>query len=623
MSEPMRQHPLDPRAPGSPAPTTAQRGPRPLDDDPLEELARILGETGGYPARPETTVEIGRRATPQRAMPQQLSALEAQLFEELRSSVAPEDRVRGEFAREVPAHIPQRPVNDHEIASLRIDAGAEAPRMMPRAQAAMVPPPVDAGRQETPYADYYAYDDGVAAGSYDPAFAVSPPIAPQGAIDAHGAVHHGDVHLRPTFEEFGAADIAMAAQETSPYAAAEPVIRPHSLAEERAASRLPKQKSNSVLTTVLATVGALVVGGGAYAGWKFYGGEIGASGPVAIHADAKPLKVRGKETDKADAQPTLQPDNPSGATKIYSAQEDPVEQVRGVSPEGKEVRVINPGAPRSNPDQPHTVKTVIVRPDGSIVTDGGAPVRSATPPRAAEPVQPVSPVAPPVAMSNPASPPTSIGDIAAQGGTVPVRTASTPATPPGPVVKTIPVVAVPATPPAAPKAAAPAVVPPAAAPAPVAKAPVSPTAVPPALAPSATAKANVPPPAAPVAPKPAPATASGSTPMTLGPNTPRMASAPAPTPAAPPPAAVASSASGDWMVQISASKSDAEARRSASDAQKRFSALSGRSIDVQTANLGDKGTFYRTRFAAGSKEQAAALCQQITAQGGQCMVVKR
>ena len=33
----------------------------------------------------------------------------------------PEDRVRGEFQREVPQAIPQRPVNDHEIASLRID----------------------------------------------------------------------------------------------------------------------------------------------------------------------------------------------------------------------------------------------------------------------------------------------------------------------------------------------------------------------------------------------------------------------------------------------------------------------------------------------------------------------
>ena len=41
------------------------------------------------------------------------------------------------------------------------------------------------------------------------------------------------------------------------------------------------------------------------------------------------------------------------------------------------------------------------------------------------------------------------------------------------------------------------------------------------------------------------------------------------------------------------------------------------------SNLGEKGTFYRTRFSAGSKEQAAALCQQISAQGGQCLVVHK
>ncbi len=597
MPEPMRQHPLDPRAPGSPSPNSAQRSVRPLDDDPLEELARILGETGGYPVRPETTVEVGRRATPQRAMPQQLSALEAQLFDELRSSVAPEDRVRGDFVREIPPVIHQRPVNDHEIASLRIDDGAEAPRMMARAQSATVAQQAEPGRQETPYADYYAYDDGVAAGSYDPAFAPAPPVAPP------TQAVHGDVnaHLRSNYAEFGTDDIAVAAQESSPYAAAEPLIRPHSSAEVRAAARLPKERSRSVLSTILATVGILVVGGGAYAGWKFYGADLVTSGPVAIHADSKPLKVRGKEQDKADAQPTLQPDAANGTSKIYSAQEDPVEQVRGVSPEGKEVRVINPGAQRSNSDQPHTVKTVIVRPDGSIVTDSGAPVRSVVPVRITpEPVQP--PAAPPqssAANTARPTPPTSIDDLTAQaagGG----RTAAPPA-PPSPVVKTVPVVV---TPNAQQQAAAPKVAPPAAPP----------------VAPKVTATTPVAVPATPPKPVVAPSQASSGTPMTLGPSSPRMASAAPAAPASTPPA---SAASGDWMVQISASKSDADARRSGADAQKRYSTLAGRSIDVQTANLGEKGTFYRTRFAAGSKEQAAALCQQITSQGGQCMVVRR
>ena len=126
MPEPMpRRHPQF-EADGAPADTDAtRRSNRPIIDDPLEELARILGETGGYPARPETTVDVGRRANPARPMPQQLSALEAELFDELRASVTPDTRVRGDFEREITPPIPQRPADDRDIASLRI---APAPR---------------------------------------------------------------------------------------------------------------------------------------------------------------------------------------------------------------------------------------------------------------------------------------------------------------------------------------------------------------------------------------------------------------------------------------------------------------------------------------------------------------
>ena len=62
MPEPQRHPSLDPSTPPGQQPAAgARREVRPFDDDPLEELARILGETGGYPARPETMVEIGRQ----------------------------------------------------------------------------------------------------------------------------------------------------------------------------------------------------------------------------------------------------------------------------------------------------------------------------------------------------------------------------------------------------------------------------------------------------------------------------------------------------------------------------------------------------------------------------------
>lgn len=604
MPEPVRHHPLDPRAAPQDGDSGVARSSRPLDEDPLEELARILGETGGYPARPETTVEVGRRATPSKPAPQQLSALEAELFEELRSSVAPEDRVRGNFKREVPPVIPQRPVDDRDIASLSLGSGGNEDL---HAASTSATTPVQERQPETPWADYYSYDEGVAAGSYDPAFAGMPNMAQE---QVQWAPQTGRGSPRPTFDEFGTAEIATAAQETSPYVAAEPMIRPHSRSEEQAATRLAHDRPRSVVTTVAVMLGVILAGGGAYAGWKAFGDRI-VGGPIRIVADGKPLKVLPDPTKApvADAEPSLKPDSGSGASKIVSLQEDPVEQVSGRTPEGKEVRVINPGAQRPASDQPHTVKTVIVRPDGSIVSDGAAAkVQSVTPIR-------ISPDAPPQAQPQLPLP----GAITATGGaTTPTLPASPQVTlppPPPPFSATPEPVAgrpvqtpLPVAAPARPQAPAPVATTPVA-PAPTAPAP---TAVAPKLL--AQTKPAVP---APVQTKPA----TPNAPMALGPGAPKVASQ-APAPVAPV-AAVPAAASGEWMVQISASKSDADARRSFAEQSRKYPALSGRSLDVQTANLGDKGTFYRARVPAGTREQAAALCSQLQAQGGQCMVVKR
>jgi len=595
MSEPVRHHPLDPRAaPQEGDNGFARRPSRPLDEDPLEELARILGESGGYPARPETTVEVGRRATPSKPAPQQLSALEAELFEELRSSVAPEDRVRGEFVREVPPVIPQRPVDDRDIASLRLGT---RPHEEP-APAAPAQTPATERAPETPWSDYYAYDEGVAAGSYDPAFANMPNMAEeQGHWGPEAG--RGNGGTRPTFDEFGTAEIAHAAHETSPFVAAEPVIRPHSRGEEEAAARVMQRRPRSLATTVVVTLGVLIAGGGAYAGWKTFGDRF-TGGPVRIQADGKPMKVLPDPTKApvADAEPSLKPDSGAAANKIVSLQEDPVEQVNGRTPEGKEVRVINPGAQRPASDQPHTVKTVIVRPDGSIVSDGTAPtvkVQPVTPiritpdvvpaPDAAGPTSSAMPpaiAAPPVSAMPPVAAPEPVGRPVQTP--LPVAAPARPSTPPAPVAS-------------------------------------QPTTAPTAVAPKLLSQTKpVTPPPAPVPPKPV-AAAAPNAPMSLGPTGAKPTAPPAaPAPVAAAPAAVGS---GEWMVQISASKSDADARRSFAEQSRKYSALAGRSLDVQTANLGEKGTFYRARVSAGSREQAVALCSQLQSQGGQCMVVKR
>ena len=600
MPEPKLQHHREYDSDDRPITDLPRRVVRPTIEDPLEELARILGE-GAYPARPEPAAEPGRRANASvRSMPQQFTALEAELFDELRASVTPDVQVRGTFERDVPVPIPQHPVDDRDIASLRI-AGAPEPE-----------PPRSAEGEAAQWSDFYAYDDGVAAGSYDPAF---------GHVDPQWAAYETDGHddraagrpasPRATFDEFGRDEIAEAAREAAPQVAPEPRIMPHSHDEQRAAAHLPREESGRGLKIAIAAVALVLVGGGAFAAWKFTGASTSGE-PRLIRADGKSLKSFPEPTKATatDNAPSLTPDNPKAPSKIVSLQEDPVDQVNGRTAEGKEVRLINPGAPRPASDVPHTVKTVVVRPDGSIVTDGASvrPGRSATPAPAAAsgPTTasvPSAPALPPIAAEPPAPlpPPAAAPVEAAPTAGEPVADVPLPMPKPAPQAR-----ATPPAPTAAPAAAAPA-------------APVPPKVKTVTVTPITVAR----PPA-----QPAPA---GGAPMALGPVAPRLAPTPAAPPAPPKAAAAApvpiapqaSGASGEYMVQISASGSESEARNAFAAAQRRHSALAGRSVDIQRADLGSKGVFWRTRVSAGSRDQAAALCAQIRSQGGQCMVVHR
>lgn len=645
MSEPMR-HAHDPHA-ADPVDAGPGRRVRPPAEDPLAELARILGEGAAHPVRPEHVVEVGRRTLPRSPAPAQVSDLEAELFESLRSSVTPQERVRGDFVREVPKIIPQHPVDDHDIASLHSHSN---PQDHDDPVVSTAPAP-ESEAADPRWADFYAYDDGISAGSYDPAFAQAQ--APAVDLDAAFAaeIHRtrGGEAPRPTFEDFDPAAIAVAAREASPYAAQETVIMPHSEREEYEARQLPHESGRSGFKVAVAIVGVLLAGGAALAGWKVYG-DPKSRGPVLIQADGKPLKVLPDPTKAptpGEGEVSLKRDTKVDGSKIVSLQEDPVEHVAGRTPEGREVRVINPGAQRAGSiDQPHTVKTVVVRPDGSIVSDG-AQVRG--PARA--PVSTPAPATPAPAITGAPTPaetataPTAPAPTAPAPGTpmpsVPVTTTRITAVAPVPTLPqamTVPPVgAEPTTPfrsvsvpvptpaPTRPTASVPTV------PTVAAEAAPKPIAAPPPVK-TVTTTPIVPP--KPVAPKPptavAPKPGTAGAPLALGPVAPRLASAQpeppraaAPAPTAPTPITPSAGGAGDWMVQISASKSEADARRSLSDAQRRYSALSGRAGDVQKADLGAKGTFFRARVSAGSREAAAALCAQVQGQGGQCMVTRR
>ena len=83
-------------------------------------------------------------------------------------------------------------------------------------------------------------------------------------------------------------------------------------------------------------------------------------------------------------------------------------------------------------------------------------------------------------------------------------------------------------------------------------------------------------------------------------------------------------ASGAYVLQIGAYKSQADADTAWKAYKAKHAALlSGYNSDVQQADLGDKGTWYRLRIAGFSdKDVAAALCDRLKADGGGCFLGK-
>jgi hypothetical protein len=85
----------------------------------------------------------------------------------------------------------------------------------------------------------------------------------------------------------------------------------------------------------------------------------------------------------------------------------------------------------------------------------------------------------------------------------------------------------------------------------------------------------------------------------------------------------AATASGAYGVQIASLPSEEEAKKSYASLSKKFaSVLSGRSYEIRKAEIAGKGTFYRVRIPASSKDEAAAICEKYRAAGGSCLISK-
>ncbi|MDM9629570.1 SPOR domain-containing protein [Rhizobium sp. S152] len=82
-------------------------------------------------------------------------------------------------------------------------------------------------------------------------------------------------------------------------------------------------------------------------------------------------------------------------------------------------------------------------------------------------------------------------------------------------------------------------------------------------------------------------------------------------------------AAGSYGMQIASLPSEEEAKKSYASLSKKFAGvLGGRAYEIRKADIAGKGTFYRVRIPAGSKDEAAALCEKFRSAGGSCLISK-
>lgn len=320
-------------------------------------------------------------------------------------------------------------------------------------------------------------------------------------------------------------------------------------------------------------VGAFSFGGG--------GGKTADGQPPMIRADAGPTKVA--------------PANPGG-TVVPDQNKQIYERAGDTKP--ADAKMVN------REEQPVDVQQaaraaprVILPANGSASATPSSAMPSAT---ASTPASTPGPVAP-AASAEAAAPVPGLGE--------PRRVRTVAIRPDGTAI-------------AAPAAAAPA----AAAPAPSAPATTAsaPAAAPrPVVAPSAAAPAPRPRP--PVAASDETAPARATTSAQANKEQSRVALAPATTPQprpAPVAAAPASSGDGAFSVQLGAPGSEAEARSTFSNLQRRFpDQLSGQSPSIRRADVSGR-TVYRLRVGSLSREEAQTMCSQLQSAGGQCFVAR-
>lgn len=358
---------------------------------------------------------------------------------------------------------------------------------------------------------------------------------------------------------------------------------------------------------IAAVVGAVAILGGLGVFALSRGGGSADKTPVIVKADTKPVKVKPGDPGgmsvpnqdkavyaRADGKPQQAPDQKT----LVNDTEKPVALPPAAEPKKSEAR-INPAATDNNAGaptdetvlamKPRRVRTVIVKPDGTIVEPEPAPTASNAQPSDA----------------------TGTGNADTGNETAPA-VASLPQTKPV-EAQTLQPVSVP-------------------------EAPNSASGANTANAATDTQPADTMQPSA-AAAQPAPQTGESEASTTM-PVLPKAADAPIPMappvvpsrPANQPMTVIGSTGGADaasqqvasaagYAVQIASQPTAEAAQQSYATLARRFSkVLTGRGVDIQRADIPNKGTYYRVRIPAASKQEALSICRDYKAAGGSCYV---
>ena len=91
----------------------------------------------------------------------------------------------------------------------------------------------------------------------------------------------------------------------------------------------------------------------------------------------------------------------------------------------------------------------------------------------------------------------------------------------------------------------------------------------------------------------------------------------------PAPIQTATIAPGSYVIQIASLPSEGDAQASYNKLSGKFtSVIGGRGVDIKKAEIAGKGTYYRVRIPAGSKQEANELCSRYKSAGGSCLVTR-